>query len=107
MTIAILKASQLPSVRCSSRADARHIDGLTKGGILQLVRRSHIPALFCSLAFRHRLTCAVAYYMVTPQIRPRYVVSFDPNACYGPAPFAPVHYSRWLAASPGTLYAVR
>ncbi|HEY5214109.1 MAG TPA: hypothetical protein VIJ38_13925 [Acidobacteriaceae bacterium] len=33
-------------------------------------------------------------------------ISFDPSACYGPAPFAPIHYSRWLASKPGTLYVV-
>jgi hypothetical protein len=43
----------------------------------------------------------------TPHIHPVYGVSFDSNACYGPAPFAPVHYSRWLARNPGTLYVVR
>ena len=43
----------------------------------------------------------------TPHIHPVYSVSFDPNACYGVAPFAPVHYSRWMASAPGTLYAVR
>lgn len=42
----------------------------------------------------------------TPQIHAIYGISFDPNACYGLAPFPPVHYSRWLAA-PGTLYVVR
>jgi hypothetical protein len=51
--------------------------------------------------------CQMFYYDETPHIHPLSGVSFDPNACYGPAPFAPVHYSRWLAASPGTLYAVR
>ena len=43
----------------------------------------------------------------TPHVHPVYGISFDPNACYGQAPFAPVHYSRWLAKSPGTLYVVR
>ena len=43
----------------------------------------------------------------TPHIHPVYSVSFDPGACYGVAPFAPVHYSRWMASTPGTLYAVR
>ena len=37
----------------------------------------------------------------------KYGVSFDPNACYGPAPFAPATYSRWLASKPGTLYVVK
>ncbi len=43
----------------------------------------------------------------TPSVRPIYGVSFDPNACYGPARFAPVHYSRWPYREPGTLYVVR
>jgi len=42
----------------------------------------------------------------TPLVRPIYGVSFNPNACYGPAPFAPVHYSRWPYRTPGTLYVV-
>ncbi len=33
--------------------------------------------------------------------------SFDRNACYGPAPFAPIRYSRWLASNPGTVYVIR
>ncbi len=51
-------------------------------------------------------TCEVNAYDFTPHIRPRYGVSFDPNACYGPAPFAPMQYSRWPGAKPGTLYVV-
>jgi len=50
--------------------------------------------------------CIMFWYNYTPHIRPLYSTSFDPNACYGPAPFAPVHYSRWLASQPGTLYVV-
>ncbi len=41
------------------------------------------------------------------QSHPLYGVSFDPNALGGPAPFAPVHYSRWPYRTPGTLYVVR
>ncbi len=51
-------------------------------------------------------TCEVNAYDYTPHIQPRYGVSFDPDECYGLAPFAPVHYSRWFASSPGTLYVV-
>jgi hypothetical protein len=50
--------------------------------------------------------CPMWWYDETPHIHPIYGISFDPNACYGPAPFAPVTYSRWLASSPGTLYVV-
>ena len=51
--------------------------------------------------------CKMSWYDKTPHIHPLYGVSFDPNACYGPAPFAPVHYSRWPYPTPGTLYVVR
>jgi hypothetical protein len=51
--------------------------------------------------------CQMFWYDRTPHIHPLYSVSFDPNACYGRAPFAPVHYSRWLSRKPGTLYVVR
>ena len=47
------------------------------------------------------------FFEKTPDIHPVYSVSFQPNTCYGPAPFAPVHYSRWPYRTPGTLYVVR
>ncbi|MGC9198733.1 MAG: hypothetical protein ACP5E5_07310 [Acidobacteriaceae bacterium] len=52
-------------------------------------------------------SCVMFRHDKTPHIRPIYGISFDPNACYGLAPFAPVHYSRWLASRPGSLYVVR
>jgi hypothetical protein len=52
-------------------------------------------------------SCQAAWYDYTPHIHPLYGVSFDPNACDGPAPFAPVYYSRWPASTPGILYVVR
>jgi 4-amino-4-deoxy-L-arabinose transferase-like glycosyltransferase len=51
--------------------------------------------------------CRMFYYDKTPHIHPHYGVSFAPNACYGPAPFAPVHYSRWPYRTHGTLYVVQ
>ena len=51
--------------------------------------------------------CSMPLYFDTPHIRPLYSVSFNPNICYGPAPFALVHYSRWPYRTPGTLYVVR
>jgi len=52
-------------------------------------------------------TCPMWWYNYTPHIHPLYSVSFDPNVCYGPAPFPPVHYSLWPYKTPGTLYVVR
>lgn len=43
----------------------------------------------------------------TPHINPIYSVSYDPNACAGPAGVPPVHYSKWLTSTPGALYLVR
>jgi hypothetical protein len=51
--------------------------------------------------------CPMGLAEDTPHIHPLYSVSFDPTACYGPAPFAPIHYSRWPGLTPGTLYVVR
>lgn len=51
-------------------------------------------------------SCPMNMFDDTPHIRPRFGVSFDPNACYGLAPFAPVRYSRWMGSKPGTLYVV-
>jgi hypothetical protein len=52
-------------------------------------------------------SCSMLWYERTPHIRPIYGVGFTPYDCYGQAPFAPVHFSRWLAREPGTIYAVR
>ncbi len=51
--------------------------------------------------------CTMFFFEKTPDIHPLYSVSFEPDTCYGPAPFAPVHYSRWPYRTPGTLYVVR
>jgi hypothetical protein len=51
-------------------------------------------------------TCQAWWYNKTPHIHPLYGISLDPNRCNGPAPFAPVNYSRWLASKPGSLYVV-
>ena len=42
----------------------------------------------------------------TPHVDPTYAIAFQQNACFGPAPFAPVSYSRWLSPNQGTLYVV-
>lgn len=52
-------------------------------------------------------SCYVVFRAFTPHVQPIYGVSFAPDDCYGPAPFAPVHYSHWPASQPGTLYVVR
>ncbi len=51
--------------------------------------------------------CPMSDYDEFPHIHPVYGISFTPHACYGLAPFAPVHYSRWPYRTPGTLYVVR
>ena len=50
--------------------------------------------------------CTMYWHEDPPHIHPLYSISFEPTRCYGPAPFAPVTYSRWLASQPGTLYVV-
>jgi hypothetical protein len=51
--------------------------------------------------------CSLISSEHTPHIHPLYAIAFDPTACYGLAPFAPIHYSRWPYQTPGTLYVVR
>jgi hypothetical protein len=53
--------------------------------------------------------CSMAEFWrtYTPHIHSIYSISFDPDECYGPALFAPVQYSRWIASTPGSLYVVR
>lgn len=50
--------------------------------------------------------CGMALSDVSRHVHPIYGVSFDPKACYGPAPFAPVQYSRWPYLVSGSLYVV-
>jgi hypothetical protein len=50
--------------------------------------------------------CTVVNYNYTPHVRPVYSISYQPDVCYGPAPFAPTRYSRWPYRNPGTLYVV-
>ena len=52
-------------------------------------------------------TCDMVWYDFYPHIHPLFGISFGPDDCYGPAPFAPVHYSRWPGLTPGTLYVVK
>ena len=52
-------------------------------------------------------TCTMIHRNDTPHVQPIYGVTFEPGICAGAAPFAPIHYSQWLAPEPGTLYVVR
>ena len=52
-------------------------------------------------------TCTMGNREDTPHVHPIYGVSFEPGICAGAAPFAPIHYTQWLASEPGTLYVVR
>ncbi|MGC9198732.1 MAG: ArnT family glycosyltransferase [Acidobacteriaceae bacterium] len=51
--------------------------------------------------------CHAYFYDYTPHVHPLYGFSFEPDVCAGPAPFAPVQFSRWPYSTPGTLYVVR
>ena len=51
--------------------------------------------------------CEMHAFRHTPHIHPVYGLSFQPDLCYGLAPFAPAHFSRWPHRAPGTLYVVR
>jgi hypothetical protein len=53
--------------------------------------------------------CSMGWFwgVYTPHIHSVYSIAFDRDECYGPALFAPVQYSRWMASTPGSLYVVR
>ena len=57
---------------------------MDEGRQMQLVHKLRHPALPDD-------DCPMRWYDLTPHIHPLYGVFFDPDACYGPAPFAPVH----------------
>jgi hypothetical protein len=51
--------------------------------------------------------CQALENYLTPHVHPVYGISFQPDACYGGAPFAPVQYRPWPFRAPVNLYAVR
>jgi hypothetical protein len=81
--------------------ELQHAEYINNSGIV-LPRHAYVPATPPPAG-----ACSMFWYDFTPHIHPIYGASFDPNVCYGPAPFAPMHYSRWPHLSPGTLYMVR
>jgi hypothetical protein len=80
--------------------ELQHADHINNPGIVSPAH-AYIPAPPLPAG-----TCPIIFHDETPHIDPLYGISFDPNACYGPAPFAPVNYSLWLASNPGILYVV-
>ena len=102
-----IRAADVPDTRVDNgweynfAVELRHSDHLNDPDI-ESPRDAYVPTPPLPAG-----TCNAFSNRMTPHLRPIYGVSFDPNACYGPAPFAPVHYTRWLASSPGTLYVVR
>jgi len=90
-------------------------NGFEQNFIVELQHADHIndkTIVFPSTAYiptppLPATTCSMFWHDKTPHINPIYGVSFDPNACYGPAPFAPVHYSRWPFRTSGAIYIVR
>jgi hypothetical protein len=81
--------------------ELQHADHINNPGVV-LPLHAYIPSPPLPAG-----TCPMIYHDEVPIIHPLYGISFDPNACYGQAPFPPVHYSRWLASAPGTLYVIR
>lgn len=53
------------------------------------------------------MTCRVQMWNHAPLLQPRFALSYEPNNCSGPAPFAPVHYSGWLGPRDATVYVVK
>ncbi len=51
--------------------------------------------------------CRTEDLQLTPAVRARYVVSFDPGACGGPSAFPPVAFRTWFGPHERTMYAVK
>ncbi len=109
------RAALAAELRTAGVPDARVDNGWEYNSSVEIERAGYVND-------PHIVTPAQAYTPVSPpaadacpmhgyegfrEIHPLYGVSFDPKACYGEAPFAPVHYSRWPYSNPGTLYVVR
>ncbi len=109
------RAALAAEIRAAGVPDTRVDNGWEYNSSVEIERAGYVND-------PHIVTPADAYTPVPPpatdacpmhgyegfrHIHPVYGVSFDPNACYGEAPFAPVQYSRWPYRTAGTLYVVR
>ena len=71
-------------------------------------RRIRVPAnAYVPLPIESERPCHPMRSDMTPQMSPRFALSFDPNICAGGAPFAPVTYHTWLSPHSATIYVVR
>ncbi|MBB5318911.1 ArnT family glycosyltransferase [Tunturibacter empetritectus] len=48
--------------------------------------------------------CYFGFWVYTPSINPRYILSVDQSSCYSPSQFAPVSYNAWLSPHTRTIY---
>jgi hypothetical protein len=67
------------------------------------------PNSYIRIVDPHLPTCygEFAFFGLYPHLAPQYGVAFDPHACEGAAPFAPVSYTSWPDLRRVTLYVVR
>ena len=48
--------------------------------------------------------CNYSFLPYTPDVKPAYVLSFDPSSCFKPSHYAPVPYHMWIAPHQRTIY---
>jgi hypothetical protein len=65
---------------------------------------THIPIRDPHLPFCYGQSTSFGLF---PRLAPQFGVAYDPNACAGLAPFAPVSYISWLSMQPVYLYVVK
>jgi hypothetical protein len=92
-----LRAAHVPDTSVDNGWEYNLLVELQHTPFIQYIPRPPVPADTCTMVLGNNF----------PHIHPLYGVSFEPSICAGPAPFPPIHYSRWLASEPGTLYVVR
>lgn len=54
-----------------------------------------------------QITCQPQMWKFSPQLRPQYTLSFDPNLCSGLSSFPPVQYHEWMGPRTVTIYILR
>ena len=48
--------------------------------------------------------CNYSFLPYTPDVKPAFVLSFDPSSCFKPSQYAPVPYQMWIAPHHRTIY---
>jgi hypothetical protein len=80
--------------------------GFEYDGWTQILTTGSIPdpGLITGAPNFKRDDCRGFFYIIAPAVKPDYILSFDPDTCYGPSKFPAVPYHTWLTPHSRNVY---